>query len=194
MTAAAAAAAVAVGSLSLALAKLLFQEGRKPEAFELCAAVFTQFEAAAGLQPEPEQQQPEQQQEQQPEQSVLRRDAQAVAVAEAAEAYQLGGWVKIHSDDHSSAYSVWSRGHAAVPTCPFLARQAGKRVFFSRLYIKMLILPRQARDKHRESTQKQTVFLQASAPAGMERQQIPLRAAAVTAAAAAAGGCSCSSA
>ena len=136
MTAAAAAAAAAVGSLSLALAKLLFQEGRKPEAFELCAAVFTRFEAAAGLQPEPEQQpepEPEQQQQQaEPElgpeeQSVLRRDAQAVAAAEAAEAYQLGGWVKIHSDDHSSAYSVWSRGHAAVPTCPFLARQAGKR-------------------------------------------------------------------
>jgi hypothetical protein len=37
------------------------------------------------------------------------------------------------------------------------ARHAGrlrKRVFLSHLYIKMITLPRQARDKHRESTQK----------------------------------------
>jgi hypothetical protein len=37
------------------------------------------------------------------------------------------------------------------------ARHAGrlrKRVFLSHLYIKMITLPRQARDKHRESSQK----------------------------------------
>ena len=36
-----------------------------------------------------------------------------------------------------------------------------KTVFFRHLYIKMMILPRQARDKHRETTQKGTVLLQA---------------------------------
>jgi hypothetical protein len=40
-------------------------------------------------------------------------------------------------------------------------RHAGnKTVFLSDLYVKLLILPRQARDKHRESTQKTTVLLQ----------------------------------
>ena len=34
-----------------------------------------------------------------------------------------------------------------------------KRVFLSHLYIKMLILPRQARDKHKENS-KQDAFLQ----------------------------------
>jgi hypothetical protein len=38
---------------------------------------------------------------------------------------------------------------------------AGDRtVFLRHLYIQMMILPRQARDKHRESTQKRTVLLQ----------------------------------
>eukprot|EP01046_Picozoa_sp_COSAG06_P017415 COSAG06_NODE_1183_length_10357_cov_17.781244_4_plen_558_part_00 len=35
-----------------------------------------------------------------------------------------------------------------------------KRLFLSHLYIETIILPRQARDKHRESTQKQNVFPQ----------------------------------
>ena len=34
-----------------------------------------------------------------------------------------------------------------------------KTVLFSHLYIKLMILPRQARDKHRESTQKTTTVL-----------------------------------
>eukprot|EP01046_Picozoa_sp_COSAG06_P020681 COSAG06_NODE_1523_length_9173_cov_31.694682_3_plen_96_part_00 len=37
---------------------------------------------------------------------------------------------------------------------------ARKRHFLSHLYIKCIILPRQARDKHRESTQKSAVFSQ----------------------------------
>jgi ectoine hydroxylase-related dioxygenase (phytanoyl-CoA dioxygenase family) len=40
-----------------------------------------------------------------------------------------------------------------------LRRYAEKRCFWSRLYTKMTISPRQARDKHRQSTQKQTVFV-----------------------------------
>ena len=39
--------------------------------------------------------------------------------------------------------------------------QVRKRHFLSHLYIKCIILPRQARDKHRESTQKSAVFSQA---------------------------------
>jgi len=37
------------------------------------------------------------------------------------------------------------------------AQRMRKRSFLSHLYIKPIILPRQARDKHRESTQKQTL-------------------------------------
>jgi hypothetical protein len=112
-----------IASLQLALAKLLFQQGQKSEAYELCERVFTNFEASL-------------------EWSQIKHmnvvgvfnaagdtDGSSVeeAANEAAEAYQLGGWIKIHCDDHTSAYAIWSRGHAAVPSCPFLARQAGKR-------------------------------------------------------------------
>jgi hypothetical protein len=44
-----------------------------------------------------------------------------------------------------------------------------KRHFLRHLYIKCIILPRQARDKHRESTQKRDVFLQ-----GFDRGRIAL--------------------
>ncbi len=110
-------------SLLLALAKLLFQQGRKSEAYELCEQVFTSFEARLEwLQIN--------------HMKVYDLDGSSVeeAANEAAEAYQLGGWIKIHSDDHTSAYSIWSRGHAAVPSCPFLARQAGKRSCWDEYY------------------------------------------------------------
>ena len=37
-----------------------------------------------------------------------------------------------------------------------------KTVFLSHLYIKMIIMPRQARDKHRENSKRETGFLQSS--------------------------------
>jgi hypothetical protein len=40
------------------------------------------------------------------------------------------------------------------------ARQVRKRHFLSHLYIKVIILPRQARDKHRETSKKDAVFSQ----------------------------------
>jgi hypothetical protein len=40
----------------------------------------------------------------------------------------------------------------------FEGRQVRKTVFFSHIYVKTNILPRQARDKHRENS-KQTVLL-----------------------------------
>eukprot|EP01046_Picozoa_sp_COSAG06_P046963 COSAG06_NODE_6739_length_2801_cov_3.127636_1_plen_81_part_00 len=42
-------------------------------------------------------------------------------------------------------------------------RVALETVFLSHLYIKMMILPRQARDKHREATQKRDRFLAGAA-------------------------------
>ena len=47
-----------------------------------------------------------------------------------------------------------TRSTTARPASPS-GRSGNKTVFFSHLYIKMMILPRQARDKHRENSQKE---------------------------------------
>ena len=52
-----------------------------------------------------------------------------------------------------------TRSTTARPASPS-GRSGNKTVFFSHFYIKMIILPRQARDKHRKSTQKRNVLLQ----------------------------------
>ena len=52
--------------------------------------------------------------------------------AAAADAYHLAGWIHIHSSDHSSAYEIWGRGHAACPDCPVLAKQHAKRACWDR--------------------------------------------------------------
>ena len=41
-----------------------------------------------------------------------------------------------------------------------MTTQVEKTVFLRHLYIKIIILPRQARDKHRENSKKETVLLQ----------------------------------
>lgn len=46
---------------------------------------------------------------------------------DAADAYHLAGWVKIHGDDHTEAYRIWSAGAAAIPDDPVLATQKAKR-------------------------------------------------------------------
>jgi hypothetical protein len=43
-------------------------------------------------------------------------------------------------------------------------KKTRQRVLLRHLCINMIILPRQARDKHRESTQKKDAFLQESSP------------------------------
>jgi hypothetical protein len=47
-------------------------------------------------------------------------------------------------------------------------RAVRKRHFFSHLYIKCIILPRQARDKHRKSTQKKCRFPSGGSDAGSQ--------------------------
>jgi hypothetical protein len=49
--------------------------------------------------------------------------------------------------------SAAAQGSTIRENCP-----VKKRHFLRHLYIKGIILPRQARDKHRESTQKQMAF------------------------------------
>ncbi|KAJ1441057.1 hypothetical protein B484DRAFT_390922, partial [Ochromonadaceae sp. CCMP2298] len=50
-----------------------------------------------------------------------------VSEENAADAYYLGGWTKVHDDDHTGAYAVWGRGHLAVPSSELLAVQWSKR-------------------------------------------------------------------
>jgi hypothetical protein len=54
---------------------------------------------------------------------------------------------------------VLSLSMITIRTPPVLAGLVRKMVFFSHIYIKMLILPRQARDKHRENSKTTAVFL-----------------------------------
>eukprot|EP00511_Aplanochytrium_stocchinoi_P007097 CAMPEP_0204837128 /NCGR_PEP_ID=MMETSP1346-20131115/27232_1 /ASSEMBLY_ACC=CAM_ASM_000771 /TAXON_ID=215587 /ORGANISM="Aplanochytrium stocchinoi, Strain GSBS06" /LENGTH=484 /DNA_ID=CAMNT_0051972411 /DNA_START=133 /DNA_END=1587 /DNA_ORIENTATION=+ len=45
----------------------------------------------------------------------------------ASDAYYLAGWIKIHGDDHTQAYKLWSQGHTLLPSSSLLARQHQKR-------------------------------------------------------------------
>ena len=70
------------------------------------------------------------------------------------------GWTQ-HGNDMIVLSGRQQRGKDRKPgsrAIPQILGTVRKRVFLRHLYIKMLILPRQARDKHRESTQKQTRF------------------------------------
>ena len=59
------------------------------------------------------------------------------------------------------AMLVYNMSKAVLHSTPGeVVGQVRKRHFLRHLYIKCIILPRQARDKHRESTQKRDVFLQ----------------------------------
>jgi tetratricopeptide (TPR) repeat protein len=51
------------------------------------------------------------------------------------DAYYLGGWVKIHDDDHSNAYRIWQEGHSVVPSSTLLAAQASKRECWDKVWL-----------------------------------------------------------
>jgi hypothetical protein len=61
----------------------------------------------------------------------------------------------------ASSRPIRSLSLCRVPVCCVPSRTAStcrKRPFFRHLYIKTIILPRQARDKHRENSKKDAVF------------------------------------
>ncbi|ETV97571.1 hypothetical protein, variant [Aphanomyces invadans] len=84
--------------LRLALARLQFKAGLYEEALESCLLVAEAY----------------------PNDTRCSKES-------AADAYHLAGWVKIHGDDHTNAYALWSRGAKAVPSSAVLARQYRKR-------------------------------------------------------------------
>ena len=89
-----------VTAWALTLAKMLFVENRKEDSLARCLEVIDAF-ARGGA-----------------------------STDEAADAFHLAGWVQIHADDHSAAYTLWARGHAALPEAddPNLRRQTRKRL------------------------------------------------------------------
>ncbi|ETV73910.1 hypothetical protein, variant 1 [Aphanomyces astaci] len=84
--------------LQLALARLQFKAGLYNDALETCLLVMQAY----------------------PHDTRCSADS-------AADAYHLAGWVKIHGDDHTNAYALWSRGALAIPSSSVLARQHRKR-------------------------------------------------------------------
>lgn len=95
--------------IALALAKLLFKDDQKEESLRLCRHLFQLYA------------------DQSQGNAQAAEDVPLITEDEAADAYYLGGWVKIHDDDHSNAYRIWKEGHVAVPSSELLATQHRKR-------------------------------------------------------------------
>jgi len=86
-------------SVALALTKLYFKDNRKERAFAWCNAILQK----------------------------LRNNKDCCSKEDISDAYHLGGWIRIHADDHTGAYELWMEGHKAVPDCETLNRQYRKR-------------------------------------------------------------------
>jgi len=85
--------------VALALTKLYFKDNRKERAFAWCNAILQK----------------------------LRNNKDCCSKEDISDAYHLGGWIRIHADDHTGAYKLWMEGHEAVPDCETLNRQYRKR-------------------------------------------------------------------
>ncbi|OQR95184.1 hypothetical protein ACHHYP_00249 [Achlya hypogyna] len=96
--------------LLLGLGRLVFKAGDYDAALQHCLAVCEIF--------------------------LANRDACDVSTA--ADAFHLAGWVKIHGDDHTEAYRIWSQGSQAIPTCPVLGRQHRKRTCWDEAPVEVL--------------------------------------------------------
>lgn len=98
--------------LILALAKLLFKDDQKEKSLAMCEKVFEMYAEKDNC-----------------EMIDLEGDQQPrpVSAEDAEDAYYLGGWVKIHDDNHTEAYRIWQDGHVAVPSSELLAIQHRKR-------------------------------------------------------------------
>lgn len=93
--------------LNMALAKLLFRDDQKVKSLAYCKLVFDTYS--------------KDQQDKHDENKVC------VSVKDALNAYYLAGWIKIHDDNHTAAYELWSQGHRAIPSCLVLKQQHNKR-------------------------------------------------------------------
>ena len=85
--------------LTLALAKLIFRNDQKVEAFGLCQELMNVYLQQRGLSTE---------------KAAVDAEGPRMMVADeqAEDAWYLAGWIRIHCDDHTSAYSIWSQGYS----------------------------------------------------------------------------------
>ncbi|RHY16651.1 hypothetical protein DYB36_010913 [Aphanomyces astaci] len=111
--------------LQLALARLQFKAGLYDDALETCLLVTQAY----------------------PHDTRCSADS-------AADAYHLAGWVKIHGDDHTNAYALWSRGALAIPSSSVLARQHRKRQCWDNDAPDDFLLPHGLVKAHQDSLRK----------------------------------------
>lgn len=102
-------------TLLLALAKLLFRDDAKADAYALCRRLMRAYLGDSG------------QGQQQDGGDGEGDGGMDVSADQAEDAWYLAGWIFIHGDDHTTAYRLWSEGHAALPNSGVLRRQHGKR-------------------------------------------------------------------
>ena len=99
-------------SVALALAKLYFKDNRKNRALAWCNAILNKLRNDHAN-----------------DNNKVQSQSQCCMYSKGdiSDAYHLAGWIKIHADDHTGAYELWTEGHEAVPDCDTLHRQYRKR-------------------------------------------------------------------
>ena len=94
----------------MSLAKLLFRDDQKDLSLFYCQSIIKAYiDKQAGEQCE---------------------EGAYISVEDALSSYYLSGWIKIHDDNHTDAYKIWSEGHRAIPSCPVLLKQHRKREYW----------------------------------------------------------------
>ena len=94
----------------MSLAKLLFRDDQKDLSLYYCNSIIKAYlEMQAGHQSE---------------------EGVYILVEDALSSYYLSGWIKIHDDNHTDAYKIWSEGHRVIPSCPVLLKQHRKREYW----------------------------------------------------------------
>lgn len=86
--------------VALALAKLYFKDNQKKIAMAWCVCVLDK---------------------------IRNNEVSCCPKELVSDAYHLAGWIKIHDDDHTGAYELWTEGYKVVPDCDTLERQYRKR-------------------------------------------------------------------
>lgn len=94
----------------MSLAKLLFRDDQKDLSLFYCQSIIDKY--------------------------LLRQTGREVeenfyiSLEDVQSSYYLSGWIKIHDDNHTEAYKIWSEGHRVIPSCPVLQKQYRKREYW----------------------------------------------------------------
>ena len=114
-------------SITLALAKLLFQTRQKDDASRRCLEVCRMFATQSTAGDNDGHAAVSANEEGDGGDGDAAVPSPRCSAEDAADAYHLAGWVKIHGDDHTGAYMQWGKGCGVVPDSEILQRQHKKR-------------------------------------------------------------------